>query len=92
MCKRITLDESYTRNMTIYHMYLEKNSPIKLFNNNTACMCWSKSTTTKGLLHITIQNKDIIDIPEAKIYTSNLIATTNNALKFQDTTLSSWIK
>ena len=41
--------------MAVEHMYLEKDSPINLFNNNIACVYWSKSTITKGLRHITIR-------------------------------------
>ena len=45
--------------MTVDHMYLYIDQPIKTYNNNTACTFWSKSTTTKGILHITIRENDI---------------------------------
>ena len=34
-------------------------SPIEVFNNNTACLCWSKSTTTKGLWHMSIRESAV---------------------------------
>ncbi len=33
--------------------------PINVYNDNQACVCWSKSTTTKGLRHITIRENAI---------------------------------
>ena len=39
-----------------------------------------------------MDNKHIIDMMEAKIYTSNPISVTTDTLKFQNTTLLTWIK
>ena len=33
--------------------------PIKLYNDNTACVDWSKTLTTKGLRHITIRENAV---------------------------------
>ena len=33
--------------------------PTPLYNDNSACVCWSKSTTTKGLRHIQIRENAI---------------------------------
>jgi deoxyuridine 5'-triphosphate nucleotidohydrolase len=35
------------------------NDPINVYNDNNACVCWSKATTTKGLRHITIRENAI---------------------------------
>ena len=35
--------------------------PIKVYNDNNACVCWSKSHTTKGLRHITIRENAICE-------------------------------
>ena len=34
-------------------------SPVNVYNDNNACVCWSKSKTTKGLRHITIRENAI---------------------------------
>jgi hypothetical protein len=33
--------------------------PTIIYNDNNACVCWSKSTTTKGLRHIQIRENTI---------------------------------
>ena len=33
---------------------LIKGQPVPTWNDNRACICWTKSTTTKGLKHIQI--------------------------------------
>jgi hypothetical protein len=35
------------------------NKPISVYNDNRACVCWSKSTTTKGLRHITLKENAV---------------------------------
>ena len=35
------------------------NGPTPVYNDNTACVCWSKNTTTKGLRHIQIRENAI---------------------------------
>jgi deoxyuridine 5'-triphosphate nucleotidohydrolase len=42
----------------INHIYMP-NDPINVYNDNNACVCWSKATTTKGLRHITIRENAI---------------------------------
>jgi 5-deoxy-D-glucuronate isomerase len=41
--------------MDVKHLYMPTNEPIQVYNNNAACVSWSKSMTTKGLRHITIK-------------------------------------
>ena len=41
--------------MKYEHIYTPTNKPIQIYNDNNACVWWSKSTTTKGLRHISIQ-------------------------------------
>ena len=33
--------------------------PITIYNDNNACICWSKNTTTKGLRHIQIRDNAV---------------------------------
>ena len=33
--------------------------PITIYNDNAACICWSKSITTKGLRHIQIRENAV---------------------------------
>ena len=35
------------------------DTPINVYNDNNACVCWSKSTTTKGLRYIAIRENAI---------------------------------
>ena len=44
--------------LNILNIYMP-GSPISVYNDNNACVCWSKSTTTKGLRHITIRENAI---------------------------------
>ena len=39
----------------LQHIFMPTSKPIEIFNDNTACVCWSKKTTTKGLHHITVR-------------------------------------
>ena len=41
--------------------------PINVYNDNSACVCWSKALTTKGLRHITIRENAIRESVDAKI-------------------------
>ena len=45
--------------MNTAHIYTPNKEPIQVYNDNNACVCWSKSTTTKGLRHITIRENAI---------------------------------
>ena len=38
-----------------HHNLLHFSQPIDLYNDNMACVLWAKSTTTKGLRHITMR-------------------------------------
>ena len=40
-------------------IYIPDTEPIKVYNDNNACICWSKSTTTQGLRHMTIRENVI---------------------------------
>ena len=51
--------------LKIEHILLPKD-PIKVYNNNMACVCWSKATTTKGLRHITIRENAIRESVDSK--------------------------
>ena len=33
--------------------------PTKIYNDNAACVCWAKNTTTKGLRHIQIRENAV---------------------------------
>jgi len=35
------------------------NGPVDIWNDNNACVCWSKNTTTKGLRHVQIREKAV---------------------------------
>eukprot|EP00957_Ditylum_brightwellii_P103508 7886596-Ditylum_brightwellii.AAC.1 len=45
-------------------------SPTIIYNNNNACVCWTKNLTTKGLRHIQIQEnavREAVQNSEAKV-------------------------
>ena len=46
---------------------LMPGKPINVYNNNNACVCWSKSTTTKRLRHITIRENAVQESVDEKI-------------------------
>ena len=46
------------RDLDIEHIMMP-GEPIKVYNDNMACVCWSKARTTKGLRHITIRENVI---------------------------------
>ena len=35
------------------------SGPVKIWNDNRACVCWSKNTTTKGLRHVQIRENAV---------------------------------
>ena len=35
------------------------HGPIQIWNDNNACVCWSKNTTTKGLRHVQIRENAV---------------------------------
>ena len=45
--------------MNTQNIYIPSLEPIKVYNDNNTCVCWSKSTTTKGLRHMTIRENTI---------------------------------
>ena len=45
--------------MNCSHIYAPTTQPIRILNDNNACVCWSKSTTTKGLRHMSIRENAI---------------------------------
>ena len=52
--------------------------PIKVYNDNMACVCWSKATTTKGLRHITIRENAIRESVDSKFITVMHVAGVKN--------------
>ena len=59
----LRLKHTFT-DMNIHEIYMP-GSPIKVYNDNNACVCWSKSKTTKGLRHITIRENAIRESVDA---------------------------
>ena len=47
------------QDMKCEHIYTPTNKPIQIYNDNNACVYWSKSTTTKVLRHISIRDNAI---------------------------------
>eukprot|EP00957_Ditylum_brightwellii_P129234 9857660-Ditylum_brightwellii.AAC.1 len=45
--------------LNVLPIYMPKQKPITVLNDNMACMYWSKAMTTKGLRHITIRENAI---------------------------------
>ena len=45
--------------MKCSQIYAPSRKPIRILNDNNACVSWSKSTTTKGLRHISIRENAI---------------------------------
>ena len=60
-------DECVKELLRLKHLFHDMNvstiympgDPINVYNDNNACVCWSKSKTTKGLRHITIRENAI---------------------------------
>ena len=46
-------------NSTVLHFESLMPTPTQIFNDNSACVCWSKATTTKGLRHIQMRENAI---------------------------------
>ena len=47
------------QDMKCGHIYTPTNKPIQIYNDNNACFCWSKPTTTTGIRHISIWDNAI---------------------------------
>ena len=45
--------------MNAKNIYTANKEPIQVYNDKHACVCWSKSTKTKGLRHITMRENAI---------------------------------
>lgn len=59
-CVKGLLRLKYTiEDMKTSYIYAPTNKPVQIYNDNTACVCWSKSTTTKCLRHISIRDNTI---------------------------------
>lgn len=59
-------DESMKNILHLMHIINEMNltneymkGPVSIWNDNHACVCWSKNTTTKGLRHVQIQENAV---------------------------------
>ena len=64
--------------LKIKDLYIPHNQPIELYNDNTACVCWSKKTTTKGLRHITIRENAIRESVDSKFVSIRHIGSKQN--------------
>ena len=53
-------------------------APINVYNDNNACVCWSKTHTTKGLHHITIRENAICESMDTKFIDVRHIAGKTN--------------
>ena len=60
--------------LIVLHIYMPKQKPITVFNDNMACVYWSKATTTKGLRHITIRENAIREAMQQNIVNVKHIA------------------
>lgn len=59
-------------------IFLPTKSPITVYNDNNVCVCWSKSTTTKGLRHITIRGNAIRELVQDNTVTITHIVGLHN--------------
>jgi hypothetical protein len=48
--------------------------PTTIWNDNNACVCWSKNTTTKGLRHIQIRENVVRELVQRGLITVQHIA------------------
>ena len=63
--KELLLLKHMAKDLGIEHI-LMPGDPVKVYNDNMACVCWSKATTTKGLRHITIRENAIRESIDSK--------------------------
>jgi hypothetical protein len=54
------------------------SGPIPIYNDNNACVCWSKNTTTKGLQHVQIWENAIREGVSSGIFDVKHIAGKSN--------------
>ena len=59
--------------MNAQNIYIPNADPIEIYNNNNAYVCWGKSTTTKGLCHMTIRENAIRKSVTNKVVSSTHI-------------------
>eukprot|EP00957_Ditylum_brightwellii_P076315 5800268-Ditylum_brightwellii.AAC.1 len=53
-------------------------SPTIIYNNNNACVCWTKNLTTKGLRHIQIQENAIREaVQNSKVEVKHIAGAAN---------------
>ena len=64
--------------LNLKHIFMPTSSPIELYNDNTACVCWSKKTTTKGLRHITVRENAIRESIDSKFISVKHIGSKQN--------------
>ena len=62
------------KDMNIKEQHIKFYLPIPVYNDNRACIFWSKSTTTKGLRHITTRENEIRESVQRKFIIINHIA------------------
>jgi hypothetical protein len=53
--------------------------PVPIWNDNNACVCWSKNTTTKGLRHVQIRENAVREGVSQKLFTVKHIAGKHNS-------------
>ena len=67
----------------MYHNLHYCAGPLQLYNDNMACVLWTKSTTTKGLRHITIwENATTESIREKKQFRLTILVVNSIVVTF----------
>ena len=64
--------------LQLKHIFMPTNRPIHLYNDNSACVCWSKKTTTKGLRHLTVRENAIRESVDKKFISVRHIGSKQN--------------
>ena len=57
---------------------LTNSTPIDIWNDNNACVCWSKNTTTKGLRHVQIRENAVREGVSNRVFKIKHIAGKKN--------------
>ena len=64
--------------LNLKHIFMPTSRPIELYNDNSACVCWSKTTTTKGLRHLTVRENAIRESVDNKFISVRHIGSKQN--------------
>ena len=54
------------KDCNVSQLYMPTNTPLKIYNDNNACVCWAKGSTTKGLRHLTIRENAVRESVQKK--------------------------